>query len=395
MNEDNKGWHERSPTQLPILRTENDELEALRALKCDIKGRSLIILTDLDGTICDEYSFNPETNDHGLILDPDIVRDGSRASLVVATQRRANHMGLPVLWESGLIKPRVPIIAENGGVLNVRNPDQTTSHVDLAPRGTLQRLERWAQNNLPNLSDIPSGQKLVVKRGRTMLIARFQNEQGESDERDQVLLHMQLADMKTPHWMRIVNSGNSLCLQHERVNKNRAFLKLLGRLGLSRLEIFVIAIGNAENDLSILEGADLSVGVSEDIFPIVDVKMSRGVKSTGVLLSLDSNIPFAEIQPTDKRLIKLRDKVDKIDLKSKKQHVKRFKTTRKIGNLKAELDMDPVDEKREEDQREANRKFAKKHGISFFLLEQIRKLMIEEVVKEHKRISAKEEGGKK
>src|SRR3989344_9478432 len=100
MNEDFPRWGERPPAPRLII-SEADEMQALQALKCDINGRSLVILADLDGTICDEYSFNPETNDHGLILDPDLVRDGSDTTLVIATQRRADHVGLPILWESG------------------------------------------------------------------------------------------------------------------------------------------------------------------------------------------------------------------------------------------------------------------------------------------------------
>lgn len=78
-----------------------------------------------------------------------------------------------------------------------------------------------------------------------------------------------------------------------------------------------------------------------------------------------------------------RSHVDEIDGKIIELLSERFRTTRKIGEYKAELGIEARDAERERTQRETLAKKAKALGVNPELATRLQELIIDEAVKEH------------
>lgn len=84
-----------------------------------------------------------------------------------------------------------------------------------------------------------------------------------------------------------------------------------------------------------------------------------------------------------------RAQVDEIDGKIVELLAERFRTTRKIGEHKAELGIEARDADRERRQRETLAKKAETLGVNPELVTRLLELIIEEAVKEHLEIRAR------
>lgn len=384
MNHEQLRW---SPIRqlLPnIQRSEFDENRILGNLQRNPSDeRPTIVLSDLDGTLCDTYTFDPETNNHQHAFDPEILTRAQEVPIVVATQRRAKHSSLPELWNQGLVHPGLPIIAENGGVVVIRKPDNSLGFDRLAPKGTFELARDWLEDAEHNVLEVPEGLQLAVKPGDTMLIARLQNEMGQSLPADQEFLLEQLQSVDLPSGLTIVSSGDSLCIQHESVDKGRGFHRALGWLGLERSDVLVIGLGNGLNDEAIFRASDLSVGVSIDVSHLVDVAMIRGPESAKTVLSQTPHKEFVTV-PADITDIKDdRFKIDVMDAHIAVALGTRFRATDRIGLVKAIMDIDPVDPVREEEKLADIERIAVDYGAPPELARALLRSVIDVVVQRH------------
>jgi len=281
MSEHQPTWDEPRMPAPNLIRTAQDEEQALWAIKSNRKP--VIILSDFDNTLCDTSTFDPKTNDHSPLLDAELVKLATKKPLVVATGRRANHTWLPTMWTSGLVHPVIPIIAENGGVLNVLHQDGLVEHALLAPTDQINDLKVWA-TDIAVQHQTELGKKVAIKQGLSALVMRVQNEAGESPRQDQRTLLQFLGSAGLPEAFVAIHSGNSLTLQPKGIDKARAFREVLNGLGIERSEIQVIGVGDSANDEAIFEEADVSVGVHFDVAHLVDIAGLRGVETTKLLL---------------------------------------------------------------------------------------------------------------
>jgi len=83
----------------------------------------------------------------------------------------------------------------------------------------------------------------------------------------------------------------------------------------------------------------------------------------------------------------LRKKIDSIDRELLKNLAKRFSVARKIGEYKKKNNLNAYDPKREKEVFHSRRKWAEVAGLDSDLVENIFKLIIKKVKKNHKEIS--------
>lgn len=276
--------------------TEADERQALMAVKDTTGRRGLpaVILSDFDLTLCDTFGFDPATNNHEPQLDQTVIDAAQGNTLVVATARRANHPWLPELWNSGLVAPRMPVITENGGVINVPDGKGSFDHINLVPKNKIDMMQEWIEDAAGQLHRIPRNQRFIKKLGMTSIIARLQDESGNSTVDHQQILLKDLQDIGIPDGIEVSRTGRSLSIQSEGVNKASGFREVLNLAGVDRRDITVIGIGDAPNDAAIFKEADLSIGVDRRVKNMVNIAMNRGVESTKLVLKMSARglVPF-------------------------------------------------------------------------------------------------------
>ena len=86
---------------------------------------------------------------------------------------------------------------------------------------------------------------------------------------------------------------------------------------------------------------------------------------------------------TQNKLEMYRGKIDELNEEIINVLAERFKVTKKVGELKAENNMEPFDETREKKQIERVREIAQKAGVEIGLVEEMFKLITKEVVQQH------------
>lgn len=237
-----------------------------------------IIASDFDGTLCDTYSYDALTNNHLPIIRDDIIEAASGSRLIIATARRATHPAIRYLWECGLVHPSMPVISENGGVIHILDRG-VERRVVLAPDHSRDRIIKWLDGVKDQLNHSHKGRHLSLKHGETIVIARYQTSNGKVTRADQLLLLKRLRQLNPPSWLSIVQSGESVCIQHASVNKGLALREALKLLGIERSDAYVISLGDAQNDRSLLEEADLSIGVHQSMRPHATHTYTNGVDS--------------------------------------------------------------------------------------------------------------------
>ncbi len=261
-----------SPTDL------DDALGDLELALAGLAAKDKIILSDFDHTLCDTYSFNPTTNNHLASIDPAVVEAAQPHHLVVATSRRVSNPTVPVLWSSGLVHPDVPVIAENGGVILYPTNDGLTC-VDMIDPESMQSLQTVRDNIQQEVAAVPTGQQLTFKQGRTLLIARLQDEHGNSQPKHQAWLAERLQQLVDDPSLCVVDTRASVTIQHKEVSKGRAFRHYLQLANILRDEVCIIGMGDGLNDRQLFEEADVSLGFSDVVRPLVDVSIPGGPRA--------------------------------------------------------------------------------------------------------------------
>ena len=91
--------------------------------------------------------------------------------------------------------------------------------------------------------------------------------------------------------------------------------------------------------------------------------------------------------PAQKRLIELRDSIDNIDASLVHLLAERFKLTERVGELKAEHGLPPVDESREARQVARLRILAEDSHLDPEFAEKFLAFIVAEVIRRHERIA--------
>ena len=83
-------------------------------------------------------------------------------------------------------------------------------------------------------------------------------------------------------------------------------------------------------------------------------------------------------------LAELRRRIDEADERLVAVLSERFGVTRRVGQLKAELGMPPIDAQREAEVDAKVRRLAREHGLSEDLVSDVLRAVIDRVVSEHR-----------
>lgn len=248
-------------------------------------GRSPVVLTDFDHTLCQDYAYDPRTHNHVPAVTPEVISASMGVHMVIATGRRANHPYLSKMWDDNLAKVHTPIIAENGGTL-VYASSGKLNFVDLVEHDDFAVLKDYTYSALESLGSLPSGQNLIIKEGRTCMITRLEDDTGVVWPEHQNWLSEKLKLILTGVAVSVVNSRTSVTVQLEGIDKRRAFRTYLNLLGVNRDDICVIGLGDAENDFPIFEEADISIGFSDRVEEYTDLLAPNGVSDVANILNV-------------------------------------------------------------------------------------------------------------
>jgi HAD superfamily hydrolase (TIGR01484 family) len=243
----------------------------------------IVVLSDFDLTLCNQFSFDSITNDHWPELSPELIAAAQNVDLIVATGRRAENPAVAHLWQCGLIPTEKSIITENGGVL-VSNHQSGLIFEALVPSDRLHLLDELPDHLQNNLTNLPGDLQLVFKKGCTFLVTRLQDQDGKVDPINQQLLAEQIRELPISKLLQVVDTRASVTLQDHAVNKGSAFRALLSRQGIDRKDIFVVGMGDGENDAGIFAEADLRLGFSDTVSSIVDITIPGGADVTSTIL---------------------------------------------------------------------------------------------------------------
>ena len=88
----------------------------------------------------------------------------------------------------------------------------------------------------------------------------------------------------------------------------------------------------------------------------------------------------------DSRLEELRQQIDSLDESLVEMLARRFRLTDEIGRLKKALKLPWVDAAREQEQRLAVQRLAIQHGLSEEIAMKVMRVVIDEVIANHRRI---------
>jgi hypothetical protein len=253
-----------------------------------VEGRTPVVLSDLDLTLVDEYGFDPATNNHLPQITPELVDAAQDQHLIINTTRRANHPSILVLWRSGLVSIDRPIIAEGGGTLvfHDEGEEDGVRYVDLVPPDVRDSIHASRDVIADNLGELPHGQELVFKIGRTTLLTRLQTPEGTINPIYQQWLAAEIRRLIANPLIEVVDNRNSVSIRPAGVNKGSGFRTYLDMTGMNRDDLFVFGLGDSDGDEELFKEADYRIGFSEDVLPIVDIHVPEGPSAAPSVLRM-------------------------------------------------------------------------------------------------------------
>lgn len=242
-----------------------------------IGNRQLIVLSDYDHTLVSRKA------------TPELIDEAGQVDLIIATGRRDKSSALPKFWNTGLLRPGQPAIIENGGAIAYANPTDPTEIVyeslvdDMRPE--LTRVGQQIFDDFEAMRLDPA-KGLTVTLGRTMLLLDLFGQYGIKPEE-----FAELATMVEPYVMhpdlKVVDTRNSVTIQHRIASKGHGFDAYLQRRGLERKNVFVVGMGDGPNDAEIFSSADVRLGFSPAVENLVDISVPEGsAASAGVLRAI-------------------------------------------------------------------------------------------------------------
>lgn len=236
-------------------------------------GRQPIILSDFDYTLCHDYTYNKDSNNHTPMINDGVISQTDGIELVIATSRRAVNPAIDAIWASGIISTSQPIIAENGGTILSNSSTGERVAADQVHPDQISQIDEVVDTLLRQEMELPDGHEFIAKRGRTMAILRIQNMMGRVSAEGQIALTDSIKQLIEGSNLCVVNNRISLSLQHESTDKADAFRTYIKSTDRLREDLFVIGMGDGLNDAEIFAEADLSIGFGEVVKHLVDVSL--------------------------------------------------------------------------------------------------------------------------
>ena len=256
-------------TEIPL-----DSLESKIATKLEGNHKHIIVLSDLDETLTNHYTFDPGTNNHFPILSPEMLSAaGGHKRIIIATARLANDPVIPMIHEQLQMPSLIPIIAEDGGAIVCQ--DSLNRFIALSVPALLKS-ENFNQipttldkihNHLTNNPLHINNQNIFISKGLTILKVRAQNNQGQGNPETHTILADMLTKHVSNHLFEIQTTGSSVTVKPKGISKSQGLTAVFDKLTSHfpfvpwHDESFIIGLGDNQNDQSIFSRADLSICV--------------------------------------------------------------------------------------------------------------------------------------
>jgi phosphoglycolate phosphatase (TIGR01487 family) len=187
----------------------------------------------------------------GTITTPDRRLSVAAAAAVM----RLEAMGIPVILASGNVLPSVraiaylvgasgPLVAENGGMVLYRGPEWKEKIDILADRKVADEAYGYLKAQMPEVEPI------LTQRWRETEITI-----AEGPDTDRI------REILKDHPVRIESTGYAIHLIDDRVSKATGVLYALDVIDVPPEE--VLALGDAENDISVFEACGITAAVNK------------------------------------------------------------------------------------------------------------------------------------
>lgn len=264
--------------------------------RINLSHKPVLVISDLDGTLADTHFYDHDLNVHTPIINSDLALDTCRLSvpLLVATGRPDNDPTVKQVWKQ-LSRPPMPIIGENGGV--IIDPSDNS----IIPAINSKELIALTET-LSNLPDIVSllHQRLIVPNIHEILIDNTRKTSIEIRIQDKIskvgspLIHQESANFLRKNIISnhlvIVCSDSSVSIHPLSISKGNAVHHVISSLALDRSELFIVALGDADNDRSLFEMADIGIGVGMSTIGKSEITCLGGEKTSREVIKAISKL---------------------------------------------------------------------------------------------------------
>lgn len=236
------------------------------------QGKPVMIVSDIDDTLTHTHVFSVEHNTHIPQFSPDMVAATQNLPrpLVLATGRPMHDPAVLATWRQ-LSGKFTPLIVENGGI--IFHPPQ----FEISPKaGNPEKLAEVKESLSEQISllreqnIIQDEEEVIFDTNRkTSIEVRIQNiatKKGNAATHKEVAKHIQ--HILLPHNLIAVTSGSSVSIHAPDIQKGETAVHALfnisplNKFHLNRKDVFLITLGDNENDFSLFDIADLGIGVS-------------------------------------------------------------------------------------------------------------------------------------
>ena len=262
-------------------------------------GKPVMVVSDLDETLANTYVFDENTNTHVPQFRPELVAAAAQLPrpLILATARPMNDPTVLHAWEqiSGKFSP---VVVENGGVIfhpqkstfiqmtigDMETFFQINPHADPKSLGELRALLPEHIDMLRECGIISDNQEVNIDVNRkTSIEIRIQDKktkEGNPDTHKQVAMVFQ--NLVTDHKLQAITTGSSVSIHAPAICKGDAVMQALfktsplQKIHWERNDVFLITLGDNENDASLFQIADLSIGVSRHTLGLSNITCSGG-----------------------------------------------------------------------------------------------------------------------
>lgn len=228
--------------------------------------KPIIVFSDLDETLTNNYNFDPETNNHIPVLSQEMVDLISpRRRLIIATARLADDPVISDIHRQLQMPSFIPIIAEDGGVLVFPFRKKL-----LGPEPIPQALDDIHQQLIKNLP-VLNHHEIFVFKGLTMLKIRAQDVNGHGNPDTHSTLAEILVNQIPGDIFEIQTTGSSVTIKPKGVTKALGLKEVFSWLThlfnhVSWENSFILGLGDNQNDQSIFSRSDLSISVGKQPF---------------------------------------------------------------------------------------------------------------------------------
>lgn len=251
----------------------------------------VVVGSDLDETLCGKYFYDDGSKTHLPILLPELITQAERirSPLLISTARTPKEEEFWQISKVLLGGKNNPVICENGTLIYFPNDvsKKTISLLTDEQNDELQRLKAEVPTIYLSNTFSNRGAEVLIRSNRlTSIDFRIQNidtKQGMPELYYDLLNFIEEQfdlDGFVP-----VSSHNSLSIQPKSCNKLTGIEKVLELMQIPRENIFLIGLGDAENDKELLEGSNLGIAVRKDAAEYADICVDMGEITSLALLS--------------------------------------------------------------------------------------------------------------